>query len=36
MAVGAVVLLVALLDDLLLELRGKRVVRASAEQLRNE
>jgi TRAP-type C4-dicarboxylate transport system permease small subunit len=36
MAVGAVVLLVALLDDLLLELRGKRVVRTSAEQLRNE
>ena len=36
MAVGAVVLLIALLDDLLLELRGKRVVRASAEQLRNE
>jgi TRAP-type C4-dicarboxylate transport system permease small subunit len=36
MALGAVVLLVALLDDLLLELRGKRVTRASAEQLRNE
>jgi TRAP-type C4-dicarboxylate transport system permease small subunit len=36
MAVGAVVLFIALLDDLLLELRGKRVVRASAEQLRNE
>lgn len=36
MAVGAVVLLIALLDELLLELRGKRVVRASAEQLRNE
>ena len=36
MAVGAVVLLVALLDDLLLELRGRRVVRSSGEQLRNE
>ena len=36
MAVGAVVLLIALLDELLLELRGQRVVRASAEQLRNE
>jgi len=36
MAVGAVVLLIALLDELLLELRGKRVVRAGAEQLRNE
>lgn len=36
MAVGAVVLLVALLDDLLLELRGRRIVRSSAEQLRNE
>jgi len=36
MAVGAVVLLLALVDELLLELRGKRALRASAEQLRNE
>ena len=36
MAVGAAVLLIALVDELLLELRGKRVLRASAEQLRNE
>lgn len=36
MAVGAVVLLVALLDELLLALRGKQAMQASAEQLRNE
>lgn len=36
MAVGAVVLLIALVDELLLELRGKRVMRSGAEQLRNE
>jgi TRAP-type C4-dicarboxylate transport system permease small subunit len=36
MAVGAVVLFIALLDDLVLELRGKRVVHSSGEMLRNE
>lgn len=36
MALGAVVLLIALLDELVLELRGKRVLRASGELLRNE
>ena len=36
MAVGAIVLFIALLDDLVLELRGKRVAHASGEMLRNE
>jgi TRAP-type C4-dicarboxylate transport system permease small subunit len=36
MAVGAIVLLIALLDELVLELRGRRTLRESAEQLRNE
>jgi len=36
MAVGAIVLFIALLDDLVLELRGKRVVHSSGEMLRNE
>jgi TRAP-type C4-dicarboxylate transport system permease small subunit len=36
MAVGAVVLLVALLDELVLALRGERVQREPAELLRNE
>ena len=36
MAVGAIVLFIALLDDLVLELRGKRVVHGSGEILRNE
>jgi TRAP-type C4-dicarboxylate transport system permease small subunit len=36
MAVGAVVLLIALVDDLVMELRGKRVAAAPDELLRNE
>lgn len=36
MAVGAIVLFIALLDDLILEIRGKRVAHASGEMLRNE
>ena len=36
MAAGAIVLLIALLDELVLELRGRRTLRESAEQLRNE
>jgi len=36
MAVGALVLFIALLDELVLELRGKRVVAASSEMLHNE
>jgi TRAP-type C4-dicarboxylate transport system permease small subunit len=36
MALGAVILFVALLDDLVLEARGARVARAPAEALRNE
>ena len=36
MAVGAIVLFIALLDDLILEIRGKRVVHSSGEMLRNE
>jgi TRAP-type C4-dicarboxylate transport system permease small subunit len=36
MAIGAAVLLIALLDDLVLELLGRRVVPASEEPLRNE
>jgi TRAP-type C4-dicarboxylate transport system permease small subunit len=36
MAAGAIVLFIALLDDLILELRGKRVVHSSGEMLRNE
>lgn len=36
MALGAIVLFIALLDDLVLELRGKRVVHSSGEMLRNE
>jgi len=36
MAIGAIVLFIALLDDLVLELRGKRVVHSSGEMLRNE
>jgi TRAP-type C4-dicarboxylate transport system permease small subunit len=36
MAVGAIVLFIALLDDFILELRGKRVVHSSGEMLRNE
>lgn len=36
MAAGAIVLLIALIDELVLELRSRRTVRASTEQLRNE
>jgi TRAP-type C4-dicarboxylate transport system permease small subunit len=36
MAVGAIVLFIALLDDLILEIRGKRIVHSSGEMLRNE
>jgi TRAP-type C4-dicarboxylate transport system permease small subunit len=36
MAVGAAVLLVALVDELVLELRGQRVERVADEPLRNE
>jgi TRAP-type C4-dicarboxylate transport system permease small subunit len=36
MAIGSVVLLVALVDELVLELRGRRVVPQSDEGLRNE
>jgi TRAP-type C4-dicarboxylate transport system permease small subunit len=36
MAVGAIVLLVALVDELVLELRGERVQPVSEEPLRNE
>lgn len=36
MAAGALVLLIALVDDLVLELQGKRVVAASTEALHNE
>ncbi|MGA8513686.1 MAG: TRAP transporter small permease subunit [Burkholderiaceae bacterium] len=36
MAAGAVILLVALLDDLVLELRGRRVQLVTDEPLRNE
>jgi TRAP-type C4-dicarboxylate transport system permease small subunit len=36
MAVGSVILLVAFVDELVLELRGARVQPASAEALRNE
>jgi TRAP-type C4-dicarboxylate transport system permease small subunit len=36
MAAGAIVLFIALLDDLVLELRGQRVVHSSGEMLRNE
>jgi TRAP-type C4-dicarboxylate transport system permease small subunit len=36
MAVGTLVLLIAFIDELLLELRGQRAVAASAEPLRNE
>ena len=36
MALGAIVLFVAMLDDLILELRGQRVVVASEEPTRNE
>ncbi len=36
MAVGAVVLLIAFVDDLILEWRGERIVHASSEALRNE
>jgi TRAP-type C4-dicarboxylate transport system permease small subunit len=36
MAFGAVVLAIAFLDELVLELRGRRVVPVSAEALRNE
>jgi TRAP-type C4-dicarboxylate transport system permease small subunit len=36
MALGAIVLFIALLDDFILELRGKRVVHSSGEMLRNE
>ena len=36
MAVGAIVLFIALLDDLILEIRGKRVAHTSGEMLRNE
>ena len=36
MAVGAIVLLIALLDDLILEIRGKRVARDDSEMLHNE
>ena len=36
MAVGGIVLFIALLDDLILEIRGKRVAHVSGEMLRNE
>ena len=36
MAVGAIVLFIALLDDLILEIRGKRVAKDDAEMLHNE
>lgn len=36
MAVGAIVLFIAVFDDLVLELRGKRAQPASGEMLRNE
>jgi TRAP-type C4-dicarboxylate transport system permease small subunit len=36
MAAGAVVLFIALLDDLILEVRGKRVAHVPGEMLRNE
>ena len=36
MAVGAIVLFIALVDDLILEIRGKRVGRDESEMLRNE
>jgi TRAP-type C4-dicarboxylate transport system permease small subunit len=36
MAVGAAVLLIAMLDELILELRGKRVLPVSEEATRNE
>lgn len=36
MALGAAVLFIALLDDLVLELRGKRVAQVPGEMLRNE
>lgn len=36
MAVGALIMLVALIDDLVMEVRGKRAQRASDEPLRNE
>lgn len=36
MALGAIVLFIALLDDLVLELRGKRVTHSAGEMLRNE
>jgi TRAP-type C4-dicarboxylate transport system permease small subunit len=36
MAVGAIVLLIALVDDLILEIRGKRVARDDSEMLHNE
>lgn len=36
MAVGAVVLLIAFVDDLVMEIRGKRVVYQSADALHNE
>jgi TRAP-type C4-dicarboxylate transport system permease small subunit len=36
MAVGAIILLIAFLDDLVMELRGTRVQLTSDEPLRNE
>ena len=36
MAVGAVILLIAFIDDLVMEIKGKRVVFQSAEALHNE
>lgn len=36
MAVGSIVLMIAFLDELILELRGRRTVRVPAEALRNE
>jgi TRAP-type C4-dicarboxylate transport system permease small subunit len=36
MAIGAIVLLIALVDDLILEIRGKRVARDDSEMLHNE
>ena len=36
MAVGAIVLFIALVDDLILEIRGKRVARDDSEMLHNE
>jgi TRAP-type C4-dicarboxylate transport system permease small subunit len=36
MALGTVILLVAFVDELILEVQGKRVATASAESLRNE